>query len=120
MVIENILQGIEGVVIHLDDILITDKSKEVHLKTLDEVLNRLDRTGLRVKQSKCEFFKFSVTYLGHKSRGAAPCAREGQGSPGGAASTVGVSAQVVPRYTHLLKWWSLMSIYEYHLIFQNT
>ena len=65
-VIESILQGIDGVVVYLDDILITGASKEAHLKTLDEVLSRLDRAGLRVKKSKCEFMKSSVTYLGHR------------------------------------------------------
>ena len=65
-VIESILQGIDGVVVYLDDILITGVTKEAHLKTLDEVLSRLDRAGLRVKKSKCEFLKSSVTYLGHR------------------------------------------------------
>ena len=64
-VIESILQGIDGVVVYLDDILITGASKEAHLKTLEEVLSRLDRAGLSVKKSKCEFMKSSVTYLGH-------------------------------------------------------
>ena len=65
-VIESILQGIEGVVVYLDDILITGCSKEAHLQTLDEVLSRLDKAGLRVKRSECEFMKESVTYLGHR------------------------------------------------------
>ena len=65
-VIESILQGMKGVVVYLDDILITGPSKEAHLKTLDGVLSRLDRAGLRVKNSKCEFLKTSVTYLGHR------------------------------------------------------
>ena len=64
--IQSILQGIEGVVVYLDDILITGCSKEAHLQTLDEVLSRLDKAGLRVKRSKCEFMKESVTYLGHR------------------------------------------------------
>ena len=65
-VIESILQGIEGVIVYLDDILITGKTTEAHLKALDEVLSRLDTAGLRVKRSKCEFMKPSVTYLGHR------------------------------------------------------
>lgn len=64
--IESILQGIDGVVVYLDDILITGSSEENHLKTLDEVLSRLDKAGLRVKQSKCTFMRESVTYLGHR------------------------------------------------------
>ena len=48
-VIESLLQGIDGVVVYLDDILITGSTEEGHLKALDEVLSRLDRAGLRVK-----------------------------------------------------------------------
>ena len=65
-VIESVLQGIERVVVYLDDILITGSSEEEHLKTLDEVLDRLDRAGLRVKRNKCEILKRSVSYLGHR------------------------------------------------------
>ena len=65
-VIESILQGIDGVFVYLDDILITGSTEEAHLKTLDEVLARLDRAGLRVKRNKCEFLRSSVTYLGHR------------------------------------------------------
>ena len=65
-VIESLLQGIEGVVVYIDDILVTGSSEEAHLKALDEVLSRLDRAGLRVKRNKCEFLRPSVTYLGHR------------------------------------------------------
>ena len=52
--------------VYLDNILITGESEEAHLKALDEVLSRLDKARLRVKRSKCEFIRPSVTYLGHK------------------------------------------------------
>ena len=65
-VIESLLKGIDGVVAYMDDILITGNSEENHLKALDEVLSRLDKAGLRVKQAKCEFMRESVTYLGHR------------------------------------------------------
>ena len=42
------------------------ESEEAHLKALDKVLSRLDKTGLRVKCSKCEFMRPSMTYLGYK------------------------------------------------------
>jgi len=64
--IEGLLQG-RGEVIHIDDILVTGSSEEAHLEALDEVLSQLDRAGLRVKQSKCEFLRPPVTYLGHRT-----------------------------------------------------
>ena len=54
-VMECVLQGISGVVVYLDDILITGETEEEHLQTFDEVLSRLDKAGLRVKRGKCEF-----------------------------------------------------------------
>ena len=68
-VIEGILQGVKGVVVYLDDILISGSSEDQHLVVLDDVLGRLDRAGLRVKRSKCEFLRPSVIYLGHKIDG---------------------------------------------------
>ena len=65
-VMESLLQGISGVVVYLDDILISGSTEEEHLAALDEVLNRLNKAGLRVKKSKCEFLRSSVTYLGHQ------------------------------------------------------
>ena len=50
-------------VVYLDDILVTGKSEESHLSALDEVLCRLDKAGLRVKQNKCAFMRSSVSYV---------------------------------------------------------
>ena len=63
---ENLLQGLEHVAVYIDDILITGCTEEEHLKTLDEVLTRLERAGMRLKKSKCQFLLPSVEYLGHK------------------------------------------------------
>ena len=64
-VMEGVLQGIEGVAVYLDDILIAAPTEETHLRILDEVLGRLEQAGLRAKRSKCAFMRPSVTYLGH-------------------------------------------------------
>ncbi|XP_058880316.1 uncharacterized protein K02A2.6-like [Acipenser ruthenus] len=64
-VMDQILQGLDHVVCFLDDILVTASSKEEHLKTLDEVLGRLEQYCVRVKLSKCKFMQESVEYLGH-------------------------------------------------------
>ena len=65
-VIEGLLQGIEGVVTYLDDVLISGSSEEQHLVALEEVLSRLEKAGLRVRSKKCEFMRTSITYLGHQ------------------------------------------------------
>ena len=44
---ENLLQGIEGIVVYLDNILVTGRSQEDHLRALEEVLRHLERAGLR-------------------------------------------------------------------------
>ena len=53
------------VCVYLDDILITGPTNEVHIKTLDEVLRRLNDAGARLKRGKCSFMLPSVVYLGH-------------------------------------------------------
>ena len=60
-----ILQGIDGVICYIDDILVTGITDEQHLERLDEVLKRLKTNGLRVKREKCAFFQNSVEYLRH-------------------------------------------------------
>ncbi|KAL5505227.1 hypothetical protein EMCRGX_G006629, partial [Ephydatia muelleri] len=62
---DSILQGISGVICYIDDILITGKSDEQHLKALEDVLKRLDHHGLVLEKEKCFFFKDQVEYLGH-------------------------------------------------------
>ena len=52
--------------VHLDDILITGRSQQEHLKNLEEVLKRLEDAGMRLKQEKCTFLVPEVEYLGHK------------------------------------------------------
>ena len=50
----------------LDDILVTGKTTAEHLANLDEVLSRLEKAGMRLKQTKCKFLLPEVEYLGHK------------------------------------------------------
>ncbi len=51
--------------IFLDDILIFSKTFEEHIQRLESVFSRLAEHNLKLKPSKCEFFKTSVSYLGH-------------------------------------------------------
>ena len=62
---DTILQGIPGVAVYVDVILVAGSSQEDHLSTLDAVLARLEAARLWLKRSKCVFLASSVEYLGH-------------------------------------------------------
>lgn len=51
------MQGVPGLQVILDDILITGKTDEEHLKNLDMALERLSSCGLRANPEKCEIFQ---------------------------------------------------------------
>ena len=59
----------ENVVDFIDDILIMGKSFEESLPIVDKVLETLEKVGIKVKLSKCHWFKDEVEFLGHKVSG---------------------------------------------------
>jgi len=63
--IEQLFQGHDCVANFLDDIIITGQNRVEHLNNLDKIFNILNDAGLKVKLSKCEFFKSEIEYLGH-------------------------------------------------------
>ena len=62
---DTILQGLDGVICYLDDILITGCNDVEHKKNLEAVFDRLQSFGVVLKLKKCAFLKDSVEYLGH-------------------------------------------------------
>ena len=62
---DNLLQGIKGVSVYIDNILISGSTVEEHLRILDKVLERLRNAGLRLNKSKCFFLRPWIKYLGH-------------------------------------------------------
>ena len=50
---------------YLDDIIIFSKNEEEHLKHIEIIFQKLKVAGLKLKESKCDFFKREIHYLGH-------------------------------------------------------
>ena len=58
--------NLQYALIYLDDVIVYSCTPEDHLKRLQAVLDRFALNGLKLKPSKCHFFKESLTYLGHE------------------------------------------------------
>ena len=56
---------LQGIICYLDDILVTGRSNEEHIRNLRTVLQRLQEHGVRLRREKCSFFQNSVEYLRH-------------------------------------------------------
>ena len=52
-------------IIYLDDIIIFSKTPEEHLHRLKLVFQKISEAGLKLKPSKCKFFRTRLEYLGH-------------------------------------------------------
>ncbi len=63
---DQILQGVNNTICYLDDILVTGKNETEHIETLEEVLQRLQHHGVKIRLDKCQFLQKSVEYLGHR------------------------------------------------------
>ena len=65
LLMNKVLDGLSYAMTYLDDIIIFSKNEEEHLEHLEEVFSRLRQAGLKMKHSKCDFFKSQIHYLGH-------------------------------------------------------
>lgn len=63
--IENILSGIPGVAVFLDDIRVSGKNLEEHMARLELVFKQLSKYNLRINKEKCEFLQDNITYCGY-------------------------------------------------------
>jgi len=54
----------------LNDILVPGATDRQHLQNLQEVLTRLEKAGIRLKEDKCAFMLAVMEYLGHEIKEA--------------------------------------------------
>ena len=60
-----IQDGVEGVVIHMDDLLVYGEMLEQHDERLQIVLDKLMSAGMTLNKAKCKFGVPTVEFLGH-------------------------------------------------------
>ena len=58
------MSDIRLVYAYMDDVLVADHTEAEHLRTLEEVLARLELYGVQLNKAKCKFMLPSVEYLG--------------------------------------------------------
>ena len=55
----------KNLLVYLDDVCVFSSNFDSHLKDLEEVFDRLRKSKLKLKPSKCHFFQNEIKYLGH-------------------------------------------------------
>ena len=65
LLMNKVLHGLEFAMMYLDDIIILSKNELQHLEHPETVFSHLREAGLKMKWSKCDFFKKEIHYLGH-------------------------------------------------------
>ena len=61
-----LLSGLEGVEVIMDDVLVHGTSLEEHDQRLAKVMEVIKRSGLRLNKDKCRFRQTEVVYFGHR------------------------------------------------------
>ena len=59
------LEGLDGVVCQVDDVLVFGKDQAEHDARVTAALERIEKAGFTLNKEKCEFRKRQVKFLGH-------------------------------------------------------
>ena len=65
LLMNKVLNGLNFAITYLGDIIIFSKNESQQLEHLETVFSHLREAGLKMKWSKCDFFKSEIHYLGH-------------------------------------------------------
>ena len=65
LLMNKVLKGLKFAMTYLDNIIIFSQDELQHLEHLEIVFSHLREAGLKMKHSKCDFFKSEIHYLGH-------------------------------------------------------
>ena len=65
LLMNKVLKGLKFAMTYLDDIIIFSENESQHLEHLETIFSRLREAGMKMKQSKCDFFKSEIHYLEH-------------------------------------------------------
>ena len=65
LLMNKVLKGLKFAMTYLDNIIIFSQNELQHLEHLEIVFGHLWEAGLKIKRSKCDFFKSEIHYLGH-------------------------------------------------------
>ena len=65
LLMNKVLKGLKFAMMYLDDIIIFSQDEVQCLEHLETVFSCLREAGLKMKCSKCDFFKSEIHYLGH-------------------------------------------------------
>ena len=65
LLMNKVLKGLEFAMTYLDDIIIFSQNELQHLEHIEIVFSHLWEAGLKMKHSKCDFFKSEIHNLGH-------------------------------------------------------
>lgn len=63
---EQIIEGLEGVRVYIDDIIVWGSSLQEHNQRLYKVMGRIQKYGLKLNRTKCEFAVQEILFLGDK------------------------------------------------------
>ena len=63
--LSRIMTGLEGILCLMDDVLVFGKNNEQHNERLAQVMERIQKAGVTLNPSKCEFGKTQLKFLGY-------------------------------------------------------